>query len=370
MRGQGSVGEGGGQWVARPNWRAATASAAVVSAGLYALPLIAQPIIPEAAAGSLGVCDSSNPYPRAKIAIEADVGDCNTDTSGAGTDQVLCICMPDGLGGYSWEAVSGGTDDQIASEVPVTDAGGYYAGADVESVLSEIGPTTTDSRVPTAHAATHGDGGTDEIAAEDLATACVDGKIIKALSGGWECADDEAGGAAATEIDADADGTAEVRIEFGGVVYDLDDDGADDLRLNLTGGGDPIWRTGAGGAALGISTQVDAYMSIAGTSAGGPEIENSVSSLTNPTLIGNKADPDSGVGCDGSGSCAGIADSTTAIRWDSSLVTLDVRGKVEPEASCSGSCAQGTICMDTSGALCICTATDTWTNATGIGSCS
>ena len=34
------------------------------------------------------------------------------------------------------------TDDQTAAQVPVTDAGGYFAGTDTEAVLQEIGPLT------------------------------------------------------------------------------------------------------------------------------------------------------------------------------------------------------------------------------------
>ena len=33
----------------------------------------------------------------------------------------------------------GGTDDQTAAEVPITDAGGYFTGTDVEAALQELG---------------------------------------------------------------------------------------------------------------------------------------------------------------------------------------------------------------------------------------
>jgi hypothetical protein len=56
-----------------------------------------------------------------------------------------------------------GTDDQTAAEVPITDTGTYFIGTDVESALQEVGPTMTDARTPTLHAATHGAGQTDAV---------------------------------------------------------------------------------------------------------------------------------------------------------------------------------------------------------------
>lgn len=44
-----------------------------------------------------------------------------------------------------------GSDDQTAAEVPITDAGGFFTGTEVESALQEIGPTMTDARTPTSH---------------------------------------------------------------------------------------------------------------------------------------------------------------------------------------------------------------------------
>jgi NAD(P)H-dependent flavin oxidoreductase YrpB (nitropropane dioxygenase family) len=34
---------------------------------------------------------------------------------------------------------TGGADDQTAAEVPITDAGGYFTGTDVEAALQELG---------------------------------------------------------------------------------------------------------------------------------------------------------------------------------------------------------------------------------------
>jgi hypothetical protein len=58
--------------------------------------------------------------------------------------------------GTNWNEVArsgvdGDTDDQVASEVPVTDTGDYFTSTDVETVLQEIGPTLTDSRDPNSH---------------------------------------------------------------------------------------------------------------------------------------------------------------------------------------------------------------------------
>lgn len=56
-----------------------------------------------------------------------------------------------------WVAQGGGTDtdDQTAAEVPITDAGGYFAGTNVETALQEVGPTMTDARTPLAHTHAH-----------------------------------------------------------------------------------------------------------------------------------------------------------------------------------------------------------------------
>ena len=44
------------------------------------------------------------------------------------------------------------SDDQTAAEVPITDAGGYFTGSEVEAALQEVGPAMTDSRAPTGSA--------------------------------------------------------------------------------------------------------------------------------------------------------------------------------------------------------------------------
>lgn len=55
----------------------------------------------------------------------------------------------EGYDGTTWqsftEAATGGTDDQTASEVDISDAGGYYTSTDVEGALQEIGGGTSDS---------------------------------------------------------------------------------------------------------------------------------------------------------------------------------------------------------------------------------
>lgn len=65
---------------------------------------------------------------------------------------------------------AGAQADQLAADVPLADAGAFFVGADVEAALQEVGPTMTDARTPTTHAASHVDGGADELRAEQLAT--------------------------------------------------------------------------------------------------------------------------------------------------------------------------------------------------------
>jgi len=45
-----------------------------------------------------------------------------------------------------------GDDDQTAQDVPITDAGAFFAGDDVEAALQEVGPTMDDARPPTGPA--------------------------------------------------------------------------------------------------------------------------------------------------------------------------------------------------------------------------
>ena len=52
---------------------------------------------------------------------------------------------------HTFSATDTNTDDQTATEVSVTDAGSYYSGTNVETVLQEIGPTMTNARTPTTH---------------------------------------------------------------------------------------------------------------------------------------------------------------------------------------------------------------------------
>jgi hypothetical protein len=44
--------------------------------------------------------------------------------------------------------------------------------------------------------------------------------------------------------------------------------------------------------------------------------------------------------------------------------------RLNPIDNAPSSCSQGELYMDTSGAFCVCTSTNTWTNTTGIGSCT
>lgn len=56
-----------------------------------------------------------------------------------------------------------GTDDQTAAEVPIADVGGFFTGGDAEAAFQQIGPTMTDARSPTSHAASHGVAGGDAV---------------------------------------------------------------------------------------------------------------------------------------------------------------------------------------------------------------
>lgn len=78
------------------------------------------------------------------------------------------------------------TDDQVASEVPITDTGGFYTGTEVETALAEIGPKMTDARTPTAHRDAHETGGSDplvDLAGETITTGTVaDARIAATIS--------------------------------------------------------------------------------------------------------------------------------------------------------------------------------------------
>lgn len=72
-------------------------------------------------------------------------------TVGGGSVKLLCI------DNGAWTPLTGGggssADDQTAAEVPITDSGAFYTGADVEAALAQIGADTrwTNARTPTAH---------------------------------------------------------------------------------------------------------------------------------------------------------------------------------------------------------------------------
>lgn len=105
----------------------------------------------------------------------------------------------DGAGGVQCGTDDAGTDDQTAAEVAIADAGGLYAAADVEAALQESPPG---ARTPTGHAASHAEGAGDELLAEDLATACADGQVLKAdPTGGLVCG--SAGSASFGTLDSD-----------------------------------------------------------------------------------------------------------------------------------------------------------------------
>jgi hypothetical protein len=425
----------------------AIVASALIVAGLifmlFAGKAEAQPIIPEATAGSLGVCDSENAYPRAKIALEADVGDCTTDTLGVGTEEILCVCMPDGDGGYSWSAVAAGggspdlsesmiselsdingvtgssephtlasatgflveghcvrwnaggdlvgftcpTDDQTAAEVTIADTGAFFAGSSVESALQEVGPTMADARAPTVHASTHGDGGADEVALD--ASQITTGTVGTARLGSgtadsttylrgdqtWATAGAAVPGSDTQVVFNDGGALgADAGLTYDKATDDLTLGGALRVQQGSLSDASIIFPVDAGiynptSSEIAFVTGGTARWRIAqsyfnGGAVGAPHLNNTASSLTDPNVRPYKNDSDSGIGCDGSDTCAGIAGGVNVLEWDNdgsvTRVTITGISRNEPEATAPASCTLGDSYVDTSGARCVCNVSGAW----------
>lgn len=96
------------------------------------------------------------------LRIVTDAASNASCTVGGGAVKLLCLDK----GTWSPITDSVAADDQVAAEVAVTDAGGYFAGAQVEAVLQEIGGDArwSNARTPLAHAASHAQAGADPLA--------------------------------------------------------------------------------------------------------------------------------------------------------------------------------------------------------------
>lgn len=108
---------------------------------------------------------------------------------------------------------------------------------------------------------------------------------------------------------------------------------ADDI-IKLYLNGTQRWYIGHSGLLLG---------SISGT---GPRMLIATSSLTVPTLVPYANDPDSGLGCDGSGSCAVIVDGSNPATFTASSIDLGATSDV--------------LCFDSDNNSCISAVTNNW----------
>lgn len=86
--------------------------------------------------------------------------------------------------GYVDDTVTAQGDDQTAAQVPMTDAGAYYTTDNVEAALQQVGPTMTNARTPSAHAASHQNGGSDEISVAGLSGELADAQPVNVRAEG------------------------------------------------------------------------------------------------------------------------------------------------------------------------------------------
>lgn len=309
---------------------------------------------------------------------------------------------------------------------PVTSSGTLavtLANAPVSHVL--VGPTAGFPAAPTfralqaadvpyaAHASRHSDGSDDEVTVELLATACTIGQIVESDgAGGLVCADPGGGAVSiadvtsgtttedyvigaggtvkvastgtidASALDADGDGTRELSIASTRVNFDPDDDGVVESYIDANGdlswGDAAVTRAGAGGVDIENGSGSYAYLRATGTQhfvAGTMKIlidpgvffdsqirmasDIEVAWTSSTTASAGSIDARIGRGAAGVVQLDGGTTSTGAILRLAPLATAP--------AACT---AYSDIYVDTSGALCWCSATNTWSVVTGGGTCA
>jgi len=168
-------------------------------------------------ASEVDVTDSGANYAGSDVeAVLAEIA----DTTGALRTDIFSGSWGDLTGvpaGFADDTDDEGTDDQTASEVSTTDAGGYYAGTDVEAALSEIADTLTQHRTDIDNAGSgSGGSGTTEyyFAAKDTSTTAISADTWTSITWDTEIIENASFTHAANSADITLDSTGVYKIEI------------------------------------------------------------------------------------------------------------------------------------------------------------
>lgn len=275
----------------------------------------------------------------------------------------------------------------------------------------------------TSHASTHSDGGSDEIAVENLATACTSGQVVKSDgAGGLVCGTDNTGGGGGglwvqetstkVSLDVNTDSDYDAYIESPnatrlrlkqeganasgradavsfelrhlasgyGARIGIDNNAADffvDVESASTERQNALYIQAATGR-VGLGTSSPSQrLHVRNTGAAFGLFDNSTNSVafgfgagTAASFIESSADLLFLRAASYAATGAGVGTETLRTTSTGARVT-DVLG-ITPRATAPATCTIGDSYVDTSGAYCDCTSTNTWTNryaAVPIGSC-
>jgi hypothetical protein len=287
----------------------------------FALVLAASPAAgqtmhpPTGTVAQLGTCDLMTVLSGPRLRSVSDGSDASDCTAGGGADVHLCFCD-----GVSWAAVGGSGEDAD------TAAGYTFTGLDTSIVTGTLGTSgdcaewNIDGDLVGSGAACGGGGGIGG------STGAVDNALLLA---------DGAGGALLKSAGAD--------LVFSDALNRLF------LQGDSTTPDFHIYKSNAGVGLKRWSVQNVGGASSAVLSFG--LLNDTASSWTKQDVMRLRVDSA------GSFLDLGTASPATRLRLGS-------------QATAPAACTLGDVYMDSSGAYCVCTSANTWTNTTGVGACT
>lgn len=252
-----------------------------------------------------------------------------------------------------------------AGEALVSDGAGSWSPS-VAAAILEGDSRLTDARDPTAHAASHAENASDELLAEALGTACGSGVPIEGDgSGGLACGTDDTGGSP-----AGSSGALQASNGAGG----LADSGLAGAAGGLVATGTIQAGNGSAstpglrfsdGSGLYIQSANILSISLAGVRKFQLRLDGA-----NATFQATNNIAGDGLCADSTGyACLKLSASSGPTLGTGPVTVQDIL-KITPKATAPATCAIGDFYVDTSGAACACSATNTWSNMHATGSCA